>query len=139
MTAFGLIDTSAVIALLNRDEPRHDACADALSNLNLPLGLTQAVMTEIFYFLTDDQRRRADAWRLVRSEVIEMLPIRADDFSDLEALMDKYADRPMDYADATLVRVAEREALSTILTLDRADFATYRIAGRRRFRIFPEW
>jgi uncharacterized protein len=49
----------------------------------------------------------------------------------------KYADRPMDFADATLVRVAERERLTSILTVDR-DFEVYRIGGRKAFRVVPE-
>jgi predicted nucleic acid-binding protein len=51
--------------------------------------------------------------------------------------MRRYADRPMDFADATLVHVAEREALSTVFTVDHDDFETYRIGARKRFRIFP--
>ena len=51
--------------------------------------------------------------------------------------MSHYWDRPMDFADATLVYLAKREALSTIFTVDLADFETYRIEGRRRFRIVP--
>jgi uncharacterized protein len=51
--------------------------------------------------------------------------------------MSRYWDRPMDFADATLVHLAKREALSTIFTVDYADFETYRIDGRRRFRIRP--
>lgn len=44
--------------------------------------------------------------------------------------MTRYPNRPMDVADATLVHLAEREALSTVLTVDHADFETYRIGGR---------
>jgi predicted nucleic acid-binding protein len=43
----------------------------------------------------------------------------------------------MDFADATLVHLAQRESLSTIFTVDHADFSTYRIDGRRRFRVLP--
>lgn len=52
--------------------------------------------------------------------------------------MHQYRDRPMDFADATLVHLARRESLSTIFTIDHDDFETYRIEGRRRFRIVPE-
>ncbi len=52
--------------------------------------------------------------------------------------MHQYRDRPMDFADATLVHLAQRESLTTILTVDISGFQTYRIAGRRRFRILPE-
>jgi predicted nucleic acid-binding protein len=43
----------------------------------------------------------------------------------------------MDFADATLVYLAKRESLTTIFTVDFADFETYRIDGRRRFRVLP--
>ncbi|HYX26808.1 MAG TPA: hypothetical protein VFC23_21830 [Thermoanaerobaculia bacterium] len=47
-------------------------------------------------------------------------------------------DFPMDFADATLVHLARREALTTIFTIDHDDFETYRIGGKRRFRIVPD-
>ena len=49
----------------------------------------------------------------------------------------QYADRPMDLADATLVLLAEHEALTIIFTIDHDDFETYRINGKTRFRIVP--
>jgi predicted nucleic acid-binding protein len=51
--------------------------------------------------------------------------------------MERYADRPMDFADAMLVRVAEREGLKTILTIDHADLETYCIGRSAKFRILP--
>jgi predicted nucleic acid-binding protein len=51
--------------------------------------------------------------------------------------MDDYADRPMDFADATLVHLAARERLSTILTIDHDDFETYRLPGRKKFTVLP--
>ena len=44
----------------------------------------------------------------------------------------------MDFADAALVRLAQREGLTTVFTVDHDDFETYRIEGRRRFRVVPE-
>jgi uncharacterized protein len=76
-------------------------------------------------------------WGLLRTRSITVLPIQDGDLPDLERLMLKYADRPMDFADATLVRLAEREGLTTILTVDR-DFEVYRIGGRKAFRVLPE-
>ena len=51
--------------------------------------------------------------------------------------MSRYADRPMDFADATLVHLAARESIETILTVDQTDFSVYRITGKRRFRVLP--
>ncbi len=50
---------------------------------------------------------------------------------------DRGMDRTMDFTDATLVYLAKRESLSVILTVDHADFATYRIEGKRQFRVVP--
>lgn len=60
------------------------------------------------------------------------------DLPDLVDLMRRYHDRPMDFADASLVHIAQRESLSTVFTVDHDDFETYRIRGRKRFRILPE-
>jgi predicted nucleic acid-binding protein len=51
--------------------------------------------------------------------------------------MVRYRDRPMDFADATLVHLADRESLTSVFTVDHDDFETYRIGARRRFRIVP--
>ena len=94
-------------------------------------------MTELFHLVGDNSREVRAAWKFVRSGALTITPISDDDLPPLDALMHQYRDRPMDFADATLVHIAERESLSLILTIDRNDFETYRIQGRRRFRILP--
>jgi predicted nucleic acid-binding protein len=64
-------------------------------------------------------------------------PITDDELSELQALMERYADRPMDFADATLVHLARKLKVVDILTVDHNDFETYRIQGKRRFRVLP--
>jgi predicted nucleic acid-binding protein len=77
------------------------------------------------------------AWSLIRTGAIVLATIEDAELQHVHTLMSRYWDRPMDFADATLVYLAERESLSTILTVDHADFDTYRIVGRRRFRVLP--
>jgi predicted nucleic acid-binding protein len=77
------------------------------------------------------------AWKFVRSGALIVATIEDEEMSHLQALMSRYWDRPMDFADATLVYLAKRESLSVILTVDQADFATYRIEGKRQFRVVP--
>jgi predicted nucleic acid-binding protein len=93
------------------------------------------VLTEAFYFAVKQGFRR-QVWNLVRSSIV-VAPIANEELPALDTLMERYADRPMDFADATLVRVAEREGLKTILTIDHADFETYRIGRNAKFRILP--
>jgi len=85
----------------------------------------------------DSRAEVAAAWRFVRSGAVTVWCIDDADIPHLDALMARYHDRPMDFADATLVHLARRESLSTILTVDHDDFETYRINGRRTFRIVP--
>jgi uncharacterized protein len=133
----GLADTGALLALLDRSDRWHTRCAEAFAQLPLPLATTVAVLTELFHLL-DHSGEIDAAWGLLRSGAIVVLPIGEEDLPDLEALMRRYQDRPMDFADATLVHLARRESLVTIFTVDHNDFETYRIDGRRRFRILPE-
>ena len=60
-----------------------------------------------------------------------------DDFPRMRELMRKYRDLPLDLADAALVRVAEREKVRTIFTIDRKDFSVYRPHRLGRFTLLP--
>ena len=133
----GLIDSGALIALADASDRWHPACAEALKHLDLPLATTAAALTEFFHHQASDFHRLQAAWNIARSSWIKVLPIGEGDLAELERLMLKYADRPMDFADATLVRLAEREGLTTILTVDR-DFEVYRIGGRKAFQVLPK-
>lgn len=133
----GLVDTGAILALLDKDDRWHRRCVEAFSNLRLPLATSAAVLTELFHLLDTPQEASA-AWGFLRSGAVTVLPIDDSDLPDLEALMHRYHDRPMDFADATLVHLARREGLVTIFTVDHNDFETYRIEGKRRFRIVPD-
>ena len=137
MAAEGLVDTGAILALLDRDDRWHRACVEAFQALRLPLLTSAAVLTELFHLVGDHPREVAAAWTFIRSGAVTLAPIEDADLPSLQALMARYSDRPMDFADATLVHLAQRQSLTTILTVDHDDFETYRIDGRRRFRIAP--
>jgi hypothetical protein len=137
VNANGLIDTGAILALLDRDDRWHSRCAEAFEELRLPLATSAAVLAELFHLLGGERRSRACAWGFLHSGALTVLPIDDRDLVELESLMKRYADRPMDFADATLVHLARRERLNVILTVDNDDFETYRIDGRRRFRVLP--
>jgi hypothetical protein len=76
-------------------------------------------------------------WNFLRPGAVVLAPFDQSELPQIHALMARYADRPMDFADATLVYLASRESIDTILTVDQTDFSVYRIAGKRRFRILP--
>jgi len=137
MPANALIDTGAILALLDRSDRWHGPCVTAFGQLRLPLLTSEAVLTELFHLVGDVQTEMEAAWKFVRSGALALGAIEDAELPHLHNLMSRYWDRPMDFADATLVYLAKRESLSAILTVDHADFATYRIEGKRQFRILP--
>jgi len=137
MPARALADTGALLAYLDRSDRWHAPCRAALAELRLPLVTSLAVLTELFHLVGDNPREVDAAWGFVRSGAVTVLPISDAELPELESLMHRYRDRPMDLADATLVHLAGRESISTVFTVDHDDFETYRIGGRKRFRTLP--
>jgi uncharacterized protein len=137
MAADVLIDTGAILALLNKDDPWHQLCEAAFRQVRLPLLTSEAALTEVLHLVGESRPAMEAAWRLIRSGAVLLRGIADDELPEIHALMSRYWDRPMDFADATLVYLANRESISTILTIDQNDFVTYRIAGKRRFNILP--
>jgi predicted nucleic acid-binding protein len=137
MTADVLTNAGAILALLDRKDRWHNVCITAFEQLRLPLTTSEAVLTELFHLVGDTHREVEAAWKLVDSGAIVLAPIENSELPAIHALMSRYADCPMDFADATLVHLANRERLSTVFTVDQSDFNTYRLEGRRRFRVLP--
>ena len=137
MPVSALIDTGAILAILDRKDHWHQKCTDAFRQMRLPLLTSQAVLTELFHLTGDDHNEMEAAWKFLRSGAVVIGSIDNSEMPALHNLMSKYWDRPMDFADATLVCLAKRESLSTILTVDNSDFTTYRIEGKRKFRVLP--
>jgi len=135
--ANSLIDTGAILALLDRSDRWHQVCVEAFRQLRLPLLTSEAVLTELFHLVGDSRTEMEAAWKFVRSGTLVLGTIEDAELPLLQSLMSRYWDRPMDFADATLVYLAKRESLSVILTVDQSDFATYRIEGKRQFRVLP--
>lgn len=132
-----LADTGALLAFLDRTDRWHQPCQAAFAELRLPLATSAAVWTELLHLIGDNPREQDTAWKFIRSGALTVLSIADADLADVDALMRKYRDRPMDFADATLVHLAQRESIFSVFTIDHDDFETYRIGARRRFRILP--
>ena len=133
-----LTDACPLIAIIDADEPDHDACLAALDDLALPLVTTWPAFTEAMYLLGQAggiAGQRA-LWRLLHTGRLAIAELSTSALDRSAQLMDKYADRPMDLADATLVAFAEEQGHRRIFTLD-ADFHIYKIRGRQHFLVVP--
>ena len=136
MAVSGLIDAGPIIAILDDNDQWHAPCVEAFDGMQLPLMTSVAALTELFYLVHRSRIDRKAAWAFLGSGAVVIGSITDGDLPDLHSLMSKYADLPMDFADATLVHLARRESIHTILTVDR-DFETYRVDGRKKFTILP--
>jgi len=131
-----LVDTGPVVAYLNAGDPRHVEVAARLEDFSGQLATTSAVITEAMHFVSASKRGPrllAEFVAASRTEVYDVC--RPPELLEAAMLMEKYADAPMDFADATLVLLAEALDLRDILTLDRRGFSTYRTRRRRSFRL----
>jgi predicted nucleic acid-binding protein len=138
MAVNALVDTGALLALLDSGDGWHGLCVEAFRKLQLPLLTSEAVLTELFHLVGGTRHEMEAAWKLIDSGAIEVAVIQNSELAEIHSLMSRYWDRPMDFADATLVYLARRESLTNVFTVDQADFETYRIEGRRRFRVIPD-
>ena len=131
-----LVDTGPLVALFDPKDADHAGCRALLSTITEPLVVTMPVLTEAFHLLqpgsrgagalrTFLRRRGASAWFLDHASVLRAFE-----------LMDRYADHPMDFADASIVVAAEALRTTQIFTLDRADFTRYRVRLGRTHRAF---
>jgi predicted nucleic acid-binding protein len=131
-----LVDASALVALLDADDHAHARCVEALKTIRGPLVTVWPALAEAMHLLGETPDGPEALCDMVEDGHILLLALDADDFPRMKDLMRKYRDLPMDFADAALVRAAERHPLTRILTFDR-HFTVYRLPGRRRFVMLP--
>jgi uncharacterized protein len=132
-----LLDTGALVSLLDRSQRDHRACTRFFESWDGPVLSTEAILTEATHLLGRfaGGRRACIEFFLAGSAVL--VPATLTSLRRARELIDQYASLPMDYADATLVVLAEEVATDLIFTTDRGDFGVYRIRGRQRFQIVP--
>jgi len=131
------MDAGPLVALVDRSDEHHKRCVDAFKSIREPLATVWPAFTEAMYLVADLPRAEEALWEMLERSAIQILPLTISDIPRMRELMRKYADRPMDLADAALVAVAERDNIRRIFTIDKADLGIYRLHGRMRFTVIP--
>lgn len=98
---------------------------------------TEAVLTETLYLLSPSWEAQRACLEFVLRGAVLLIPSSRESLKRVAALMEKYRDVPMDFADATLVVLGEEAGTNWVFILDRRGFSTYRLRGRGAFRILP--
>jgi uncharacterized protein len=132
-----LLDTGALVALLDRSQSIHKACVEFFKTWDGPIVTSEAVLTESTHLLSSVSRGSVACIDFVLRAGVIVVPPSDLSLRRCRDLMQKYADLPMDFADATLVSAAEELNTDLVFTVDN-DFRVYRIRGRKTFRIVPK-
>jgi uncharacterized protein len=132
-----LLDTGFLVALVNAADPDHGRCVEVWSDLRARLFTVEGVLVEAAHLLRRAKGGPSAAVHLVLASGAMIVPATEPRLQRALALMQKYADVPMDLVDAQLVAVAEEHQIPDVLTLALRGFRTYRLRGRERFRLRP--
>lgn len=135
-----LVDAGPLVAIIDEKDEHHERCKRALPRLHRPLVTTWPAFTEAMHLLGDRAgwSGQEPLWRILLGDDLQLAILEPLLVARSKALMDKYKDKPMDLADATLVALAEHLGESRIFTVDVEDFRMYRLHGRGYFEIVPD-
>lgn len=132
-----LLDTGALVSLLDRSQARHQEFVQFFGAWDGAVASTEAVLTEATHLLGRVPGGAAACLEFFLRGGATLVPTSGDALARCRALMGKYSDLPMDYADATLVTLAEELGTNMVLTTDRRDFGVYRMSTGAGFEVVP--
>jgi hypothetical protein len=127
-----LVDTGPLVALFDPADDSHRRCVAVLQGIAQPLWTTLPVLTEAFHLLTPDSQGAERLMDFVGDRGLGIWFLADESLERAFELMRRYANLPMDLADASLLVAAEALRARQIFTLDRKEFAMYRIRRGHR-------
>ena len=126
-----LIDAGPLIALFDRDDKYHTSIVEFIKNTNYRFISTTAVLTETMYMLDFNTVVQLNFLEWIMKEGVIIHEIKQSNIKRIIDLTKKYSDRPMDFADATLVIAAEERGIRQIISID-SDFDIYRLYNKMK-------
>jgi predicted nucleic acid-binding protein len=129
-----VLDSGPVVAFFDKDDSNHALARDYLKSNTAGLVSTLAVVTEAMYLLKFNRQNQQNFLSWIDKGTLRIIDLVGEDWPKIIELHKKYFDLPIDFADATLVAIADRLKLDTVITID-TDFRVYRYRGRRHFKL----
>jgi len=127
-----LVDTGPLVALFDPQDGQHARCVRVLKSIREPIATTTPVLTEAFHMLGPASIGSNRLREFIEGGGLSVWFVGRTSLSRAFELMERYADHPMDLADASLVVAAESLATRKVFTLVRRDFATYQVRRGHR-------
>ncbi len=134
-----IVDTSALLAFFDTDEPDHVAVSAVLGRAPEPLAVSPYVVAELDYLVASRLGVSAElaVLRELSGGAWDLPAIGVEELDKARAMIERYADLNIGVADASNVILAERYRTRTIVTLDHRHFDVLRPLDGGRFRILP--
>ena len=120
-----LIDSGPLIALFDKSDSYHSKVLKFLKSYKGSLVTSLAVVTEVSHMLDFNLQVQIDFLKWIELGGISIYDINQEDIGEIREMMQKYIDIPMDFADATLLYIANKEHIKNIVSID-SDFDIYR-------------
>ncbi len=127
-----LVDTGPLVALFDPQDGQHARCVKSLQQIREPILTTTPVLTEAFHMLRPASIGSDRLREFIETGGLSVWFFDRRTLTRAFELMELYADHPMDLADASLVTAAEALGTRRVFTIDRNDFATYRVRRGHR-------
>ena len=131
-----LVDTGPLVALFDPADADHEQCGETLKTIREPIATTVPVLTEAFHLLGAAGPGVTRLTDFVAGAGLHVLFLDDSKLVRAFQLMARYADLPMDFADASIVTMAEHLNLQTVFTIDRDHFSAYRLKRGHRYMAF---
>jgi hypothetical protein len=134
-----IVDTGALLAFFDTDEPDHRAVSEVLDGATEPLVVSPYVVAEIDYLVASRLGVSAElaVLRELTGGAWDLPAIDVEELDKARAVIERFADQNVGLADASNVILADRYRTRTIVTLDHRHFDVLRPLGGGRFRILP--
>ena len=133
-----IADTGFVVALANRSDAKHEV-VKAIYLQQKRILLPQTVLAEVAYLIGKEAGVTTVASFLkgLPMSRFSLLALLEEDILRVAEILDQYADSRIDFVDASVMAVAERLNIVTVLTLDRRDFSLFRPRHCNSFVLVP--
>lgn len=131
-----IIDTGPLVALIDKADKTHNKAVFIFRSFKTPPVTTFACLTEAFYFIgkINGWNAQKTLLRLLTRGAIQIHSNSDTDLDRISELMEQYHDNPMDFADASLVALAEERGINSIFTID-SGFYVFRMDGKDSFEV----
>ena len=137
MTELAVVDTGALMAAIDRDDPWHSACTAVFARTDLRFIIPALCVAETTSMVARNQGPLVESRFLASLASMDVRAPEPEDWTRIAELVEQYANFPLGGTDASVVALAERLRTDIVITLDRRHFATIKPRHHEGLRLLP--